>query len=103
MGHRCRLGARSDGSSQEGRQLIDLGRYRNVGLPQLANVPGQREQPEDVRAEILSINTDARDFSLQVAISVSVLASLIRLVNSLRMRRLPDIAPSASIEGAALG
>src|SRR4051794_19544157 len=43
IGHRCRLGARSDGSSQEGRQLIDLGRYRNVGLPQLAHVPGQRE------------------------------------------------------------
>jgi hypothetical protein len=59
--------------------------------------------PEDVRAEIRGINTDARNLALQVALSVSVLASLIGLLNSLRMRRLPDITPSASLEGTALG
>jgi hypothetical protein len=59
--------------------------------------------PEDVRAEILRINTDARNLALQVALSVSVLASLIGLLNSLRMRRLPDITPSASLEGTVLG
>ena len=58
--------------------------------------------PQDVRAEILRINTDARNLALQVALSVSVLASLIGLLNSLRMRRLPDITPSASLEGTAL-
>ena len=61
------------------------------------------DAPEDVRAEILRINTDARDLSLQVALLVSVLASLIGLLNSFRMRRLPDIAPSASLEGTTLG
>ena len=59
--------------------------------------------PEDVRAEILLINTGARDFALQVALSVSVLASLIGLLNSLRMRRLPDVTPSAAVEGTVLG
>ena len=49
--------------------------------------------PEDVRAEILAINTDARNLSLQVALLVSVIASLLGLLNSFRMRRLPDIAP----------
>jgi MFS family permease len=60
-------------------------------------------QPEAVRAEILRINSEARDLSLQVALLVSILASLIGLINSFRMMRLPDIAPSASLEGTSLG
>ena len=60
------------------------------------------DEPEAVRAEILRINTHARDVSLQVALLVSVLASLIGLLNSFRMRRLPEIGPSA-VEGATLG
>ncbi len=59
--------------------------------------------PDDVRAEILSINTGARNLSLQFAMLVSVLASLIGLLNSFRMRRLPDITPTASLEGTTLG
>jgi EmrB/QacA subfamily drug resistance transporter len=61
------------------------------------------EAPDDVRAEILRINSEARNVSLQVALLVSVLASLIGLLNSLRMMRLPDIAPSATLEGTTLG
>src|SRR5215213_2249987 len=57
-----------------------------------------QEQPEDVRAEILRINTEARDRSLQIALLVPVLASLIGLLNGFRMRRLPDIAPSAALD-----
>jgi len=38
-----------------------------------------------------------------VALLVSVLASLVGLLNAFRMMRLPDIAPSDSVEGAALG
>ena len=53
--------------------------------------------------EILRINTHARDVSLQVALLVSVLASLIGLMNSFRMRRLPDLAPSGSVEETTLG
>jgi hypothetical protein len=59
--------------------------------------------PEDVRAEILRINTEARNLSLQVALLVAALAALAGLLNSFRMRRLPDIAPSASLEGTVLG
>ncbi len=60
------------------------------------------DEPEDVQAEILRINKEARDRSLQVALLVPVLASLLGLLNAFRMRRLPDPTP-ASIEGVALG
>src|SRR4051794_13653198 len=57
------------------------------------------DEPEPVRAEILRINTHARDVSLQVALLVSVLAGLLGLLNSIRMMRLPDAAPTAPVEG----
>ena len=60
-------------------------------------------QPEDVQAEIIRINTDARPLALQVALLVPILAGLVGLVNSFRMMRLPDIKPSGSVEGMALG
>ena len=60
------------------------------------------DEPEDVQAEVLRINKQARDRSLQVALIVPVLASLLGLLNAFRMRRLPDPKP-ASIEAAALG
>jgi Major Facilitator Superfamily len=59
-------------------------------------------EPEDVQAEILRINKEARDRSLQVALLVPILASLLGLLNGVRMRRLPDPEP-ASLEGVALG
>ena len=60
------------------------------------------EEPPAVEAEILRINTDARNRSLQVALLVPVLASLIGLVNGFRMRRLPDIEPAGNREGLDL-
>jgi hypothetical protein len=60
-------------------------------------------EPKDVQAEILRINKQARDRSLQVALLVPVLASLLGFANGFRMRRLPDPIPSESLEGAALG
>jgi EmrB/QacA subfamily drug resistance transporter len=60
-------------------------------------------QPEDVQAEIIRINTEARPFALQVALLIPILAALAGLFNSFRMLRLPDIKPSASAEGMALG
>ncbi len=60
-------------------------------------------EPEDVQAEILRINKEARDRSLQVALLVPVLASLVGVANGFRMRRLPDPTPSSSTEGLALG
>jgi EmrB/QacA subfamily drug resistance transporter len=61
------------------------------------------EEPEAVRTEIGRINTHARDASLQTALIVSVLGSLIGLLNSFRMMRLPEITPAASVDGTTLG
>lgn len=57
------------------------------------------EQPAEIQREILSINDEARDRALQVALVVPVLAGLLGLTNSFRMRRLPDIKPVARAEG----
>jgi hypothetical protein len=61
------------------------------------------DEPKGVREEILDINKEARDRSLQVALLVPVLASLVGLFNAFRMRRLPDPTPASAAEGMALG
>jgi hypothetical protein len=61
------------------------------------------DEPAAVQDEVLRINTEARDLSLQVALLVPVLAALLGLFNALRMRRLPDIKPAASVEGLDWG
>jgi MFS family permease len=60
------------------------------------------QQPESVRQEIVRINTEARPLALQVALAVPLLAGLLGLLNSFRMARLPDPAPSEA-GGMALG
>jgi EmrB/QacA subfamily drug resistance transporter len=60
-------------------------------------------EPKDVQAEIIRINTDARHRALQVALLIPILAGLLGLFDALRMRRVGDPAPSASLEGVALG
>jgi len=60
-------------------------------------------QPPEVEAAVLEINDEARNRSLQVALLVPLLATLLGLGNSFRMLRLPDITPSASLEGLDLG
>jgi hypothetical protein len=60
-------------------------------------------QPEDVQAEIVRINTDARPLALQVALAVPLLAALVGLINAFRMMKLPDPEPSSSVEGMAFG
>jgi LPXTG-motif cell wall-anchored protein len=54
------------------------------------------EQPAEIRDEIVRINTDARPIALQIALLVPLVAALAGLVNSIRMGRLPDPAPSGS-------
>jgi hypothetical protein len=61
------------------------------------------DQPEAVQDEILSINTDARDLALQIALLVSLLTALVGVAIAYRMMRLPDPAPSAAAEGRGLG
>jgi MFS family permease len=53
------------------------------------------DEPRDVRAEIISINTDARHRALQVALLVPLLAGLLGLGNSFRMRRRTAAATAA--------
>ncbi|MFI2366625.1 MFS transporter [Promicromonospora sp. NPDC019610] len=60
-------------------------------------------QPPDVEAAVLAINDEARNRSLQVALLVPLLASLVGLGNSFRMLRLPDHKPSSSLDGTDLG
>lgn len=59
-------------------------------------------QPEDVQAEILRINFEARNLALQVALLVPLLAGLLGLLDGLRMVRLPDPEPANSEEGTIL-
>jgi hypothetical protein len=60
------------------------------------------DEPPAVREEILTINADATDLALQVALLVPILAGLLGLFNASRMMRLPDIEPAASVEAAAM-
>jgi MFS family permease len=60
-------------------------------------------EPAEIQAEILRINTDSRPIALQIALLVPLLCSLLGFANSFRMIRLPDVKPSASLEGAAFG
>jgi EmrB/QacA subfamily drug resistance transporter len=61
------------------------------------------DQPEAIQQEVVRINTDARPRALQIGMAVPVLAALAGLVVSFGMRRLPDIKPSASLEGMDFG
>jgi EmrB/QacA subfamily drug resistance transporter len=59
-------------------------------------------QPEEIQDEIVSINTEARDLALQVALIITLAAALLGVVNAVRMMRLPDPKPSSAVEQAAL-
>ena len=61
------------------------------------------DEPKAIQDEILAINAHARNLSLQIALLIPVLASLLGVVNSFRMLRLPDITPAADIDGVGLG
>ncbi len=61
------------------------------------------DQPPAVEAEVLAINNEARNLSLQVALLIPVLAALLGLANSFRMMHLPDITPAAPIDGVDFG
>jgi EmrB/QacA subfamily drug resistance transporter len=59
-------------------------------------------EPHDVQAEIIRINTDARNIALQIALIVPLVAALLGLGVSTRMMKLPDPEPSGA-EGMVLG
>jgi len=61
------------------------------------------DEPPAVQAEVLAINTHARNLSLQIALLVPAVASLLGMSNSFRMRRLPDITSASNNEGVEFG
>ena len=58
------------------------------------------EQPPEIKAEIIRINTDARPLALQIALLIPILAGLLGLINGFRMMRRPDPTPSENAEMA---
>ncbi len=68
-----------------------------------ALIPLLEGQPPQIQAEIVRINTEARPLALQVALLIPIIAGLLGLLNSFRMSRLPDIAPSSAAEGMSIG
>jgi hypothetical protein len=72
----------------------------NTDLNELPSLSGK---PQATRDEIVRINTDARPRALQVALLVPLAAGVIGLGLAFRMVRLPDIRPSASLEGVLGG
>ena len=61
------------------------------------------DQPEEIREEIIRINTESRPLALQVALLIPLLAALGGFLNSFRMVRVPDPPPSDAAERSALG
>ena len=70
----------------------------NTALAELVST-----QPAPTQAEILRINTEARPLSLQIALAIPILAALVGLGVSLRMRRRPDPQSNASPESMGFG
>jgi hypothetical protein len=70
----------------------------NTGLEEL--LVGQPQATQD---EIIRINTEARPRALQIALLVPLIAGILGLLISFRMMRLPEIKPSASLEGVMGG
>jgi hypothetical protein len=70
----------------------------NTGLAELL-----AGQPAPVQDEIIRINTDTRPLSLQIALTIPIIAGLLGLANSFRMARLPDPVASGSADGVVLG
>ena len=60
-------------------------------------------QPADIQEEILRINSEARNLSLQIALLVTLAAAALGIFYAFRMLRLPDPDPSSSVEGSAFG
>jgi EmrB/QacA subfamily drug resistance transporter len=61
------------------------------------------DEPPEVAAEIIRINTEARPLALQVALLVPLIAGILGLIAATIMLRLPDIKPSVDLEEFALG
>jgi EmrB/QacA subfamily drug resistance transporter len=61
----------------------------NTGLKELL-----ADEPPEISAEVVRINTEARPRALQIALLIPVIASLLGLLNGFRMIRIPEPKPS---------
>jgi MFS family permease len=60
-------------------------------------------QPEATQAEILRINDQAREISLQIALLIPILAGVLGFANAFRMVRAPEPIASGAAEGLLAG
>ena len=54
------------------------------------------DEPPEVAAEIVRINSEAAPFALQIALLVPIVAAVGGVLNAFRMRRLPDPGPAST-------
>lgn len=57
------------------------------------------DEPPPVQDAIVDINREARDRALQVALLIPLVAAIVGVFGGFRMARLPDIEPTANVEG----
>ena len=82
-------------------RLVELARRSRQLLRRAPDAQLQEllaDEPPEIQAEILRINTDARNIALQVALIVPLVAALLGLGVSIRMMRQPDPEPSGAGE-----
>src|SRR5262249_35109454 len=86
------------------KQQVSKGLEKNAEVMSNTHLDQLLEgQPEDVKAEILRINTDARPPALQVALLIPLLAALIGTGVAFRMVREPGPEPAGAAEAVAFG
>ncbi|TDE92647.1 MFS transporter [Occultella glacieicola] len=61
------------------------------------------DEPPEIQAEIIRINTEARPLALQIALVVPLLSAALGLVVAARMRRLPDPVASGAADSVLGG
>ena len=61
------------------------------------------DEPPDIQAEIIRINTEARHQALRLALLVPLIAAVMGLMMAFRMIRQPDPVSSSAAEGLAFG
>jgi hypothetical protein len=94
----------SDVIPPEDQELIADALEDNAQLVSTTQLEEQlATQPDEIVDEIVSINSDAGNLALQVAMLVPITACLLGFVNSFRMMRLPDFTPSEAAEGVLGG
>ena len=88
-----------------GAGLEDVAEWLGVARRAVDRVgtPCSLNRVRPVEAAVLEVNDEARNRSLQVALLIPLLASLLGIGNAYRMLRLPDIKPTSDLDGVDFG